>query len=243
MIDCGEIEIENADGGNPFIFQVLCMYHEELSTIYGEKQKTILPSKSNLVIALIGKYKGMLDIDKVCTYAMNWLPFQINEIIPDPWDCGKSEMWIILQDNAERNAQSKNSDAQRLVELGFWYLQGKNGYPEDDKKAFQLFKAAAGQNDPMGLCMVGEMYQYGYGVQRDYDTAAMWYKKSADLNFGRAEFRLGWLYANTNLREYFGNNYVTYSPELAAQYYRRAWQHGYEDSMGIIRHFIETAQL
>ena len=80
-------------------------------------------------------------------------------------------------------------------------------------------------------------------MQRDYDTATMWYKKSADLNFGRAEFRLVWLYANSNVRDYFGNNYVTYSPELSTQYYRRAWQHGYEDSMGILRRFIETGQL
>lgn len=138
---------------------------------------------------------------------------------------------------------AKNGDITAQIQSGFCYLQGNNEFTESEAEAFKWFKAAAGQNDPMGLCMVGEMYQYGYGVQRDYDTAAMWYKKSADFNFGRAEFRLGWLYANSNERNYFGNNYVTYSPELAAQYYKRAWQHGYEDSMGIVRNFIETGRL
>ena len=140
-----------------------------------------------------------------------------------------------------RKAESGDSAAQ--LELGFNYLQGTNGFPENDSAAFNWFKASAGQNNPMGLCMVGEMDQYGYGVSRDYDTAVMWYKRSADLNCGRAEFRLGWLYAHANTKAYFDNNYLTYSPEMAAVYYERAIRHGYNDPLGMLEYFATTGRI
>ena len=139
--------------------------------------------------------------------------------------------------------KANNGNAEAQLELGFNYLQGRNGFPENDTEAFKWFKKAAGQNYPMGLCMVGELYQYGYGVARDYDTAVMWYKRSADLNCGRAEFRLGWLYAHANTKAYFGNNNLEYSPDLAATYYARALRHGYKDTFGILDYFEETGRL
>lgn len=137
------------------------------------------------------------------------------------------------------------------LEMGFNYLNGKNGYPEDDAKALTYFKAAADFNDAMGMCMVGEMHQYGYGTETDYDEAFKWYKRSAEKGCGRAAFRLGWLYANalailarheagwTNKK----TPHIQYDAKLARYYYKRAGELGYRDSEGIIEAFMQLERI
>ncbi len=129
--------------------------------------------------------------------------------------------------------------AEEQLQMGFNYLNGLNGYSEDNSKALACFKEAAADNNALGICMVGEMHQYGFGTKKDYDAAFAWYKRSADMGCGRAEFRLGWLYGNASMLPAA----IEYNEAYAAQYYRRAWEHGYRDNGGILEKFIGTGTL
>lgn len=132
----------------------------------------------------------------------------------------------------------RNSPEKQL-QMGFNYLNGQNGYPEDNAKALECFRAAAASNNAMGLCMVGEMYQYGFGTKKDYDEAFIWYKRSAEFGCGRGEFRLGWLFANASKL----HTSIESNTHRAEECYRRAWQHGYRDDAGILETFMQTGSL
>lgn len=43
---------------------------------------------------------------------------------------------------------------------------------------------------------MGELYEYGRGVERNDSKAVYWYEKSASQHFGRAQYRLAILYDN-----------------------------------------------
>ena len=137
--------------------------------------------------------------------------------------------------------RARQGYVETQIAVGNDYLQGRNGFPEDDNEAFMWFKRAAEKNHPMGLCMVGEMYQYGYGVEKDYDEALKWYYRSAELNCGRAEFRIGWLYSHAALLT--GRISIAPSTEQAVYFYSRAIEHGYTDNMGILEIFSATGGL
>ncbi len=144
--------------------------------------------------------------------------------------------------NFEQLIKAGNSgNAEAQLQLGFNYLSGENGFPENDMESFKWFKTAADKNNPMGLCMVGEMYQYGYGVTKDYDEALKWYQKSAEYDCGRAEFRIGWLYVHAS--SLMGRISITPSAEQASYYYARAIKHGYVDNMGVLQYFAATGHL
>lgn len=52
--------------------------------------------------------------------------------------------------------------------------------------AFQEFDASARQGDPASQFMLGQLYQEGLGVGRDYVQAHMWYELAADKGQGKA---------------------------------------------------------
>ena len=134
-----------------------------------------------------------------------------------------------------KKEQSTSKTTDSLVQAGIAYLTGQ-GVNEDDQKAFELFKSAAEQNHPEGLARLGEMYQYGYGCDCNYEKAFYYYKKSAELGSGRGEFRLGWLYVHA---EFYLPNVKT-DMRQAAYYYKRAYEHGYRDQLGILEDFAAT---
>ena len=137
--------------------------------------------------------------------------------------------------------RAKQGYAEAQLVVGNNYLQGSDGFPENDTEAFKWFKRAAEKNHPMGLCMVGEMYQYGYGVEKDYDEALKWYYKSAEFNCGRAEFRIGWLYVHA--ASLMGRISISPSAERAVYFYSRAIEHGYMDDLGVLQVFSATGGL
>ncbi|MCK0198302.1 sel1 repeat family protein [Ancylobacter sp. 6x-1] len=57
--------------------------------------------------------------------------------------------------------------------------------------ALKLSLARAGQNDPVAMTLIAELYNQGYGVPQDSAKARDWYEKAAALGNADAQFALG----------------------------------------------------
>ena len=63
--------------------------------------------------------------------------------------------------------------SQAQVSLGNIYeakYEGKYGI----EKAFEWYTKAAENDDPVGQCNLGRCYDYGFGVNIDYDKVLHW---------------------------------------------------------------------
>ncbi|MBK3393503.1 tetratricopeptide repeat protein [Psychrobacter sp. M9-54-1] len=68
---------------------------------------------------------------------------------------------------------SNQSTPADIYELGLAYFEG-DSVPEDDDKAFELFKEAATQGYAPAQHHIGIMYHEGIGVDQDYRKAFEW---------------------------------------------------------------------
>lgn len=64
------------------------------------------------------------------------------------------------------------------------------------KEALEIFKALAEQGHVMSQFIVGNMYDFGESVPRDYKQAFIWYKKAAEQGHPDAEYNLAVFYAD-----------------------------------------------
>ena len=98
-------------------------------------------------------------------------------------------------------------------------------YSLDDKtqdlNKLKIYAEKGCKLDDVKACSVlGRIYQYGLGVTKDYDQAAIYYDKSCNLdNTGRFCNQIGDLYRNVNTKM---NNY-----QKAAGYYKKSCELGY----------------
>jgi hypothetical protein len=98
--------------------------------------------------------------------------------------------------------------------IGCYYYKGNNGYPKDYKKALYWFDKAAGQNDGHALYHLGNMYEYGYGVEKNYYTAMGYYNRSINASETyrpRSLLRLGEMF-------YYGRGFARNYKEAFAYY-------------------------
>ena len=62
-----------------------------------------------------------------------------------------------------------------------------NAYENKDyHSAFEECQALANENEANSQAFLGELYQYGEGVTKDYKLALDWYTKSAEQGYGNA---------------------------------------------------------
>lgn len=85
----------------------------------------------------------------------------------------------------------------------------------DLKSALRIWMEAAEAGDAEAQTNVGEIYERGFGVEPNYEAAALWYQKAADQDYSRALFNLGTLY-----EQGLG---VAQDRLTALNLYRRAW--------------------
>ena len=62
--------------------------------------------------------------------------------------------------------------------------------------AWQLCQASADRGSAMAQVNMGLMLRNGYGVAKDLEAAATWYRKAADQGLARAQWLLGRMYEN-----------------------------------------------
>ena len=67
-------------------------------------------------------------------------------------------------------------------------------YKGDDAQAVSWFRQAADQGHVVAQFRLGEMYDLGLGVRKDYAQAVAWYRKAADQGNGLAQYNLGDMY-------------------------------------------------
>ena len=81
--------------------------------------------------------------------------------------------------------------------LGVGYFKGLYGYPKDEYKAFDYFKAAANNNHPSACWMIGNMIikgKIGSNTNEDYKTAIKYFEKAKSLGNIAAINSLGLCY-------------------------------------------------
>ena len=66
------------------------------------------------------------------------------------------------------------------------------------------------------------MYEFGNGVEQDYEEAVKWYRKSAEQGNSRGQYNLGYMYE-------FGKG-VTKDYEEAIKWYRKAAEQNYTEA-------------
>ena len=99
------------------------------------------------------------------------------------------EVLELAQKSADKNCPSgKNM-------LGFLYGIGYC-VPQNQQKAFDLFKEASNEKEHSALFNVGVSYLNGLGVKRDSLLALEFFEKSAMQGFPTAQYVLGDLYYN-----------------------------------------------
>lgn len=86
-------------------------------------------------------------------------------------------------------------DAVAMNNLGV-ILENDEGNPENVKRGHALIARAAelAPRDEKVIYNLGCDYYFGTGVPRDYAKAAEWFKRSADMGFSEAQYKLGRLY-------------------------------------------------
>ena len=94
------------------------------------------------------------------------------------------------------------------------------------KEAYEIFRTIAlspyGQNG-LGIC-----YVYGYYVEKNYQTAAYWFKNAAHQGLSVAEFNYG--------NCYYNGIGMTYHKGTASYWYKRAAEQGLEIAKEMLRY-------
>jgi formylglycine-generating enzyme required for sulfatase activity len=106
--------------------------------------------------------------------------------------------------------------------------QGKEHYDNDNyTEAMACFQKAAEKGNAEAEYHIGELYDYGFGVDEDDEIAADWYKKSAEKGYAEAQDRLASMY--------FVGNGVGKDYEKAAKWAQKALEQGdYCQSMVVL---------
>jgi len=76
----------------------------------------------------------------------------------------------------KRIANKGNPNAQLL--MGYWHYFGREGYKQSLKTALDWFALAGNNGMKEGAYLSGYMFEYGQGVDVNYDLATKWYAKA-----------------------------------------------------------------
>ncbi|WP_226571295.1 tetratricopeptide repeat protein [Mangrovibacter yixingensis] len=74
--------------------------------------------------------------------------------------------------------------------LGAFYGEVQHDY----KKSRPLLEKAAAQNSAPAMIELGNLYEYGQGVDKDYKTSTQWYAKAAKLGSEDGKYKLALSY-------------------------------------------------
>lgn len=91
---------------------------------------------------------------------------------------------------SEMHAAADHPDAETHFQLARKLLAG-DGVPKDEKKAFNLMKAAADRGHADAIGGVGYFYNTGLVVDKDEKVAVEWFRKGAEKGSAKAQLNLG----------------------------------------------------
>lgn len=97
-----------------------------------------------------------------------------------------------LESRLSREAGEGNLESQ--ITLGYLYLYGDQGFPQDYTKAFYYYSLAAAQNDKIAVNNLGSLYYSGIGTERSTVKAAQMFEKAVELGNSEAAVNLAFIY-------------------------------------------------
>lgn len=125
------------------------------------------------------------------------------------------------------------SDAQAA--LGKVYMDGGYGLCKDTTEATKWCQMSAGNGNSTAMYLLGDMYEFGRGVEKNYAQAINWYRKADESGWhATARHRLGCLYESG---QGVGQDFAE-----AAKWYRKAAKGGNADSCLALGCFYEQGQ-
>ena len=151
-----------------------------------------------------------------------YLPALVRDILP---------IFLPRDDKQSNDVKESLDSLLKLVEDGDSFAANEYarcaisfkwmGYGEDDYKiAIEMFKKAPKVLADYGI---GERYDYGQGVEKDYVVSLEYYLRSAIFGYNRAEYEVGLCYEKG-----YG---CDIDKEKAFKYYKRAYEHGSYDAI------------
>ncbi|MFZ5877056.1 MAG: tetratricopeptide repeat protein [Nitrospirota bacterium] len=93
----------------------------------------------------------------------------------------------------------------------------------DYAKAFALLKPIADQGHAEAQCIIGNLYHFGWGVERNVREAIRWYTKSSERGYGLASNNLGSIFMA-------GEGDIPVDRKAAERWYQKACQQGFPHS-------------
>ncbi len=98
--------------------------------------------------------------------------------------------------NAEKwyKKAAEQGDAEGQFSLGILYYLNEELGEQRISKAIDLFIKAASQGHSGALYWLGDAYEFGIGVSKDFSKALEYYHKAAELDDKDAQYKIGTLY-------------------------------------------------
>ncbi|MBV1959774.1 MAG: sel1 repeat family protein [Pseudomonadales bacterium] len=143
------------------------------------------------IFNIIGRYKrffililsmGLISVNAKAT------EMQVEQCLLDV----KSKYFTKALDSCEIAAKTGNASAQ--LEYGSLYYLGYKGIPVDYDKTLKWISKSAAQGEPAAEHTMGELYDFGFGVEANKETAFAWYKKAANSGVVGAQINVGLMY-------------------------------------------------
>ena len=97
-----------------------------------------------------------------------------------------------VQMNEIEQKRAEAGDAQAIFSLGCYYRDGISGYPQDNKKALELYLRAGELGHAKAYCNIGGAYFYGNGVEIDKKKAMHYFELAAMGGDSSARYNLGY---------------------------------------------------
>jgi TPR repeat protein len=107
---------------------------------------------------------------------------------------------------------------------------------KDYPRARLIWSALALQGDPRAQYSLGRMYEKAQGVDRDFEEALRWYRKSADQGHADSQYRVAVAYS-------FGLGGVIKDDATAAKWLHRAAENGHRKSQRLLARAYESGEL
>jgi TPR repeat protein len=114
--------------------------------------------------------------------------------IPDPVSAIAYRPPITQAEIAETERNAKAGDAGAENELAGWYQSGLNGFPKNAALAAKLYLQAAEQGVNQAQRQLGEIYEFGEGMQPDHEEAVAWIRK-ATIQYSASSMMIAGRYA------------------------------------------------
>ena len=99
------------------------------------------------------------------------------------------DLCILLDQEKYDEEMFESQDFSRLYDIGLYYYDN-----HDYIKALEYFKQGELVDDPDCLCIIGYMYERGFGLPQDFQLAAKYYRKATDLGSAVASCNLAYFY-------------------------------------------------